>query len=927
MGQLLALLELILPKALATVGAAVESGQDAATPTKPVDAAQLMQRHQKLKPDLDKMIAKGGALATGLRGQLDEFRKAVAAKKLEQAATLLGRLEEVVWMDTGKAPPTSGGAVKGSADPDEQAVDAQFQTVQDFIDAIPEQADKQQLGGELDALMESRGAALDETDAKKKSAKLKALLPKAKKLADKAAALGLADQARRDVAAAKAEVDALMTQITALVLGGISAPGPRDKINVELKKLAAVVDKAAKTKDAKPALAAYNAVKPAARDLLGKAQAAAGAPQWAEGQLKPLLDAVKAAIAGIAAPAPKGVLGKEVGAIEADIARFQSADDVASLQKLVAPRLQKLHHFATALGAASARADAELQRAASMVGGFDATRSAEIRNRLALLQSHKQSVWPIGASVEEMDKSIATFEASLRSFIADAEVLKLKLDALKDIAALRKRVDELTPRTDKASETPVPKFIEKAQKDVRDSLAATIAELDKEDLKKAEAAFGKLVAALDVMETWKHALEDFRQKLDAADKGEIKAALDLKLEPAALKKTCTTAIGKERKEIVALAEAGYPTNAGKRIPGWIVGAKAWAGAKAAYDNMHSGKPSSDLLTKLANAPGGGPVLDALVADLPDNIDQDVLTEAVKARYGIVVKQYDHRDNAKTGATKTAANPKSPDKALKGLYQVLGKVPLKDTKNVKNIERYTEESGGASYRNGAGLVKLYCGRPDDGNVQEFNKPGEVVPVGEKVDKGCEPVNPKAKEPYFNFATLHEVGHAVDDVKGIMKGGRNRDAGWKDHTASDIAGIAADHFKYDRAYLEVVTASKKGTPPAVKPAPPSGTKPEDWDLARQKAEDWIKSIREDAGIWWRGGECKRTALGGRVYHEAYADWGSWVSYNLSARSQGVTGYQFRSPMEWFAELYATFYSQKMNPKHPAAAWLAKLKAEKT
>ncbi|MGZ5217969.1 MAG: hypothetical protein ACXWKD_18150, partial [Caldimonas sp.] len=123
------------------------------------------------------------------------------------------------------------------------------------------------------------------------------------------------------------------------------------------------------------------------------------------------------------------------------------------------------------------------------------------------------------------------------------------------------------------------------------------------------------------------------------------------------------------------------------------------------------------------------------------------------------------------------------------------------------------------------------------------------------------------------------------------------------------------------------SKKGTPPAVKPAPPSGTKPEDWDLARQKAEDWIKSIREDAGIWWRGGECKRTALGGRVYHEAYADWGSWVSYNLSARSQGVTGYQFRSPMEWFAELYATFYSQKMNPKHPAAAWLAKLKAEKT
>ena len=153
------------------------------------------------------------------------------------------------------------------------------------------------------------------------------------------------------------------------------------------------------------------------------------------------------------------------------------------------------------LGTASARADAELQRAATLIGGFEPTRSVEIKNRLQLLQSHKQSVWPIGAGVEEMDKSIAIFEASIRTFIADAEVLKLELDSLKDIAALRKRVDELKPRTDKASETPVPKFIDKAQKDVRDDLAATIAELDKEDLKKAEAAFGKLVAALDVMET------------------------------------------------------------------------------------------------------------------------------------------------------------------------------------------------------------------------------------------------------------------------------------------------------------------------------------------------------------------------------------------------------------------------------------------
>ena len=927
MGQLFALLGLTAPKTLATVGAT--AGSDTPPPpAKAVDAAQLMQRHQKLKPDLDKMIAKGGPLAKSLQGQLVEFTTAVRAKTFDAAAKILDRLEEVVWMDTGKTPDMPGAPKTGApADPDDRAVVEQFLTVEDFIQAIVDPSVKASLGAELATAKQGLDKVRGETDAKKRSAKLKGLLPGAKKLADKSAQLGIADQQRRDVLAAKAEVDATMAQITALVLGGINDPAARDKVNVDLKKLQVVVEKAAKTKDPKQVLAAFNAVKPAARDLLGKAQAAAGAPQWAEGQLKPLLDAARTAIAAIAAATPKGVLGKEVGAIETDIAKFQSANDVASLQKVVAPKLQKLHHFATALGQASARANAELQRAATLIGGFEPTRSEEIKKRLQLLQSHKQSVWPIGASMEEMDKSIDTFEAQVRSFIADAEVLKLKLDSLKDVAALRKRVDDLKPRTDKASETPVPKFIDTVQKEVRDDLAATIAELDKEDLKKAEAAFGKLVAALDRMETWKHALDEFRLKLKAADDGPIKLALDLQLEPAALKKTCKTAIAKERTGIVAFAEAGYPTAASKRVAEWIVGAKAWAGAKEAYDNMHSGKPSSALLTKLANAPGGGPVLDALVADLPDNINQDVLTEAVAARYGIKLEQYDHRTDAKKGTTRTAANPKTPDKSLKGLYKVLGQVPLKDTKNVKKIEHYTEESGGASYTNGAGLVKLYCGRPDDGNEQPFNKKGEVVPEGEKVDKNCEPINPKVKVPYFNFATLHEVGHAVDDVKGVMKGGRNADAGWKTHSASDIGNLAGDHFHYDKTYLGQVTASKKSVEPTVKPPPPSGVKPEDWELARQKAVDWIKSVRESAGLWWHGGACKQAAIGGRVYHEAYADWGNWVSYNLGARSQGVTGYQFRAPGEWFAELYATFFSQKMNPKHPAAAWLAKLKSEKT
>ena len=343
--------------------------------------------------------------------------------------------------------------------------------------------------------------------------------------------------------------------------------------------------------------------------------------------------------------------------------------------------------------------------------------------------------------------------------------------------------------------------------------------------------------------------------------------------------------------------------------------------------MHSGKPSSDLLTKLANAPGGGPVLDALVADLPDDINQDVLAEAVKARYGIKVEQFDHRTNAKTGATRTAANPKSPDKALKGLYKVLGQVPLKDTKNVKNIERYTEESGGASYRNGAGLVKLYCGRPGDGNNQEFNKKGELVPEGEKVDKNCEPINPKVKVPYFNFATLHEVGHAVDDVKGVMKGGRNADAGWKAHSASDIANIAGDHFHYDKHLpREAVTASKKrgadGQAGAAERHQARGLGP---GAAEGRGLGPLDPCRRGPVVERRRANARRSAAASITRPMPTGATGSATTTRRAP--QGVTGYQFRAPGEWFAELYAAFFSKKLNPKHPAAAWLAKLKAEKT
>ena len=49
---------------------------------------------------------------------------------------------------------------------------------------------------------------------------------------------------------------------------------------------------------------------------------------------------------------------------------------------------------------------------------------------------------------------------------------------------------------------------------------------------------------------------------------------------------------------------------------------------------------------------------------------------------------------------------------------------------------------------------------------------------------------------------------------------------------------------------------------------------------------------------------------------------LHYLASERSKGITGYQFRSPVEWFSEIYAAYFSDKLKPAHPAVSWLKTL-----
>ncbi|MCI0682342.1 MAG: hypothetical protein L0Y71_09575 [Gemmataceae bacterium] len=171
-----------------------------------------------------------------------------------------------------------------------------------------------------------------------------------------------------------------------------------------------------------------------------------------------------------------------------------------------------------------------------------------------------------------------------------------------------------------------------------------------------------------------------------------------------------------------------------------------------------------------------------------------------------------------------------------------------------------------------------------------------------------------QSYFDWTTLHEIAHAIDDKKGFMKarGATAPYGGWAEYgsNVAPVAQAAAAHFNFSTPaalkYIKGLLEGAANSRPSDKPAAPPGRA--DWNVVRQNVETWVDSIRVGKEPWANLPQ----DLGGRIYHEAYAN--SWVSYLKAARSQGIKGYQFRAPGEWFSELYAAYNSGVLKDSHP-------------
>jgi len=160
--------------------------------------------------------------------------------------------------------------------------------------------------------------------------------------------------------------------------------------------------------------------------------------------------------------------------------------------------------------------------------------------------------------------------------------------------------------------------------------------------------------------------------------------------------------------------------------------------------------------------------------------------------------------------------------------------------------------------------------------------------------------------------------------MKRRGKDDDCGGWIEYGADVQPIANAVARWagvgnEPAFVQHLVAWLEG---GTRPPPPRPARvdADTWKGALVKVEGWLK--RSTTGqIWYDNAASMAHRIGDRIYQRPYPD--EWVSYKAEARQRGLTGFQFKAPGEWFAELYAGYRSGKLKPNHPAMDWLKDLR----
>lgn len=472
---------------------------------------------------------------------------------------------------------------------------------------------------------------------------------------------------------------------------------------------------------------------------------------------------------------------------------------------------------------------------------------------------------------------------------------------------------------------------------------------------KASKRAVKIKGRIDPIET---ALTEAKAKDAAHDAGAAMTALRRANDAVAAAKAADTAREKFDGDAAALdkrVDKVVPAGEKTALQGLATAAVAKADAfafadaqkaldaievridKGQLEAMMKAKPDDPKIVDVAKRmvkKGGATTVDDMIQNVPDGGDMRLLNALAEGRYGIKFKSGAPLPAIPAGSPgfPTGRPAGDPAKSMKVVCKMFSEIPQDIVKN-KSITSVSYEdsfpgSGGA-YQPADGAVSMEgrtTGKQKFGANQENRDPKTNTMVKQlpaAIDPECQPVNTD-EVVYLAFAAAHEVAHGMDDSSGFMarNGSQPKYGGWIVYGSSvqplaDIVGADARHADFyktpeQRRYV----LDKLQHKPAVAPTAAPGS---DEDKARIAFDKWFE-LATAANVYRRQGDCDAIKIGDYIYHEAYAR--SWVGYLAAARKKALTGYQFRAPGEWFAELYAGFRSGKLKDTHPAMEWLKKL-----
>ncbi|MEO8840153.1 MAG: DUF4157 domain-containing protein [Kofleriaceae bacterium] len=285
--------------------------------------------------------------------------------------------------------------------------------------------------------------------------------------------------------------------------------------------------------------------------------------------------------------------------------------------------------------------------------------------------------------------------------------------------------------------------------------------------------------------------------------------------------------------------------------------------------------------------------------------------------------YDHTHS--NGAVNTTALNPFTKVGLTSMWQTCEMLPpsaVEGNPQLMNILRDSNRGTGSAY---------YAG-PDNGSKGDIlmgygtDAAVSANKVGSSQDNIYQDGTgaPNANIRQFNATLRHEIGHAVDASRNIMKGwmGQKSAGGWHQYGSySDfVDGIIAAHSGMNYGNSDLNTQYRKAMITAVSSSPAitfnaaliaNGGAALPADPGGAVSAVWTPSTYSPAvnGPWYNHGW--KTAPNGMNFQDAYGSSYSLYSFIAAERTnRKVTDYQWRAPGEWFAECYQVYYAETEN-----------------